>query len=369
MNNDATVNNAHTESKVMPTVCVTGASGFIASHLVKQLLDQGYTVRGSVRGAASNYPYLTSLEGATERLQLFQADLLKEGAFEKIVDGCEFVLHTASPYIVNVKDSQTELVDPAVNGTLNVLKACAKTDSVKRVVVTSSLAAITDEPDSTKVFSEVDWNEKSNLKRNPYFYSKVEAEKAAWSFVKNKQDDCNFELVTINPFMVIGPSLGPGLNESNKILSDLLKGAYPCLMTVNWGIVDVRDVAAAHILAMTEPTAKGRYLIVNENWTMAKLVSFMRDELGYSDYRLPKLNLATPFGDKVMKLLSYTQPSGNGTYMRSHVGRKMQFDNSKAVDELHIKYIPAAQSIQEAVEDMVRWKHLPVKDSTKAIVA
>ncbi len=367
MSNDTQTEESTSNSNSTSTVCVTGASGFIAAHLVKQLLAQGYFVRGSVRGTADNYPYLTSLDGASERLSLYQADLLEEGIFEKIVDGCDYVLHTASPYIVNVKDSQTELVDPAVNGTLNVLKACAKSSSVKRVVLTSSLAAITDEPNSDKVFSESDWNEKSNLKRNPYFYSKVEAEKAAWSFVKTKQDNCKFDLVSINPFMVIGPSLGPSLNESNKILSDLLKGAYPCLMTVNWGIVDVRDVAAAHILAMTSEDARGRYLIVNENWSMTKLVSFLRDELAYTDYRLPKLNLATPFGDKVMKLLSYTQPSGNGSYMRSHVGRKMQFDNSKAIDELNINYIPAAQSIQDAVEDMVRWKHIPIKDSTRSI--
>ena len=138
-------------------------------------------------------------------------------------------------------------------------------------------------------------------------------------------------------------------------------------MSVNWGIVDVRDVAAAHILAMTSESAQGRYLIVNENWSMTKLVSYMRDNLAYTDYRLPKLNLATPFGDKVMKLLSYTQPSGNGSYMRSHVGRKMEFDNSKAINELHIRYIPAAQSIQDAVEDMIKWKHIPVKASTREL--
>lgn len=349
------------------TVCVTGASGFIAAHLVKQLLELGHTVKATVRGDASKYPYLTDLPGAQERLSFHQADLLADGAYDEVVQGCDYVMHTASPYIVNVKDSQTELVDPAVKGTLNVLKSCAKVDQIKRVVLTSSVAAITDEPDSNKVFNEDDWNEKSDLKRNPYFYSKVQAEKAAWAFMK--QASHNFDLVVINPFMVIGPSLSPGLNESNKVIRDMLKGAYPTLMEINWGIVDVRDVAKAHILAMDNDKASGRYLIVNENWTMTEVVKYLRDDLGYTDYRLPKINLATPFGTKVMRVLSYTQPSGNATYMRSHLGRKMRYDNSKAIRDLGIEYIPAKESIKEAVEDMIRWGHLKPRKATSAAAA
>jgi dihydroflavonol-4-reductase len=342
------------------TVCVTGASGFIAAHLVKQLLEQGHTVKATVRGTADKYPYLTELAGAKERLSFHQADLLAENAYDEVVQDCDVVMHTASPYVVNVKDSQTELVDPAVNGTLNVLKSCAKAASVKRIVLTSSLAAITDQPSSDKVFSEADWNTKSDLKRNPYFFSKVKAEQAAWDYIES--NDCGFDLVAINPYMVIGPSLGPSLNESNKVLRDMLKGVYPALMNLNWGIVDVRDVAKAHILAMQTPEAKGRYLIANENWTMTKVIGFMR-ELGYGNYRLPKLNLATPLGDKIMYLLSYTQPSGNGTYMRAHVGKDktMRFDNSKAINELGINYIATKESIKAAIEDVIQWNHIKEK--------
>ncbi len=357
------------EENANTLVCVTGASGFIAAHLVKQLLEQGYSVRATVRGAPEKYPYLTNLAGAKERLDFYQANLLEEAAYDKVVDGCDYVLHTASPYIVNVKDSQKELVDPAVNGTLNVLKACEKSDSVKRVVITSSLAAITDEPHSDKVFSEADWNEKSNLKRNPYFYSKVCAEKAAWSYLEAHKDTCGFDIVTINPFMVIGPSLGPSLNESNKVIRDLMHGKYPCLMTLNWGIVDVRDVAHSHILAMKTPEASGRYLIVNENWTMEQLVNYLRDELGYTDYRLPKLNLDSRFGTKIMHLLSYTQPSGNGTYMRSHIGQKMRFDNSKAINDLGIEYIPIKEAVAAAVENMITWGHLRPRKINKTAAA
>ena len=351
------------------TVCVTGASGFIAAHLVKQLLTQGYTVKATVRGSADNYSYLTSLDGAAERLSFHQANLLEDGAFDEVVAGCDFVMHTASPYIVNVKDSQKELVDPAVNGTLNVLRSCSKTESVKRVIVTSSLAAITDEPHNDKVFSEADWNEKSDLKRNPYFYSKVCAEKAAWNYLDEHKDQCGFDIVTINPFMVIGPSLGPTLNESNKVIRDLMHGQYPVLMTLNWGIVDVRDVAHSHILAMQTPEASGRYLIVNENWKMREMVDYLRNELGYTDYRLPKIDLDRPFGTKIMHLLSYTQPSGNGTYMRSHIGQTMRFDNSRAIEELGISYIPIKESGEAPIEDMLKWGHLRPRKIAKTAAA
>lgn len=340
-------------------ICVTGASGFIAAHLVQQLLEQGHTVIGTVRGAAEKYPYLTGLPGAQERLKLVEANLLEEGAFDDAVAGCDVVMHTASPYVVNVKDPQTELVDPALQGTTNVLRSCAKSSSVKRVVLTSSLAAITDEPDPEKVFSERDWNTKSNLKRNPYYYSKTLAEKAAWDFVE--QQTPGFDLVVINPYMVIGPSLGPSLNESNKVLRDMLSGVYPTIMSVNWGFVDVRDVAKAHVQAMDVEAASGRYLVVSDdNLRMSEVVSILKDN-GYAGYKLPKVNLASPFGDKIMRLLSYTQPKGSGSYMRTHIGREMRYDNSKVKGELNMQFISAKESILAAAKDLLKWQHLKAR--------
>jgi len=342
-------------------VCVTGASGFIAAHIVKQLLDAGYHVKATVRSEASRYPYLTSLDGAAERLEFAQASLQDNGAFDDIVADCDVVMHTASPYIVNVKDPQKDLVDPAVHGTTNVLESCAKSARVKRVVLTSSMAAITDEASNETTFSETNWNTKSDLKRNPYYYSKTLAERSAWDFIEKKKP--GFDLVVINPFMVIGPSLGPGLNESNKIFADIMSGAYPTLMSVTWGIVDVRDVAKAHVLAMETSNASGRYLVSNETMTMTQVVKHL-NSIGYSHYKLPKINLATPFGDKVMKLLSYTQPKGSGSYMRSHIGKDMRYDNSKVKQELGIEFIPAKESIKAAVEDLLKWNHLKSKKAS-----
>src|SRR5687768_9743509 len=150
----------------MQTVFVSGASGFIAAHIVKKLLASGYRVKGSVRSGGDQAPHLLDFEGA-ERLDLVPADLLAPGAFDDHVKGCDYVLHLASPFVMNAKDPQRDLVEPAVRGTRSMLEACAKAPSVKRVVVTSSMAAITDEPDGERVLSEEDWNTRSTLERNP----------------------------------------------------------------------------------------------------------------------------------------------------------------------------------------------------------
>ncbi|MEI7708685.1 MAG: SDR family oxidoreductase [Chlorobium sp.] len=343
-------------------VCVTGASGFIAAHIVRELLLEGYSVRGTVRKSPKNYPFLLSLPGAAERLELVEADLLGEGAYDKAVAGCEVVMHTASPYVINVKNPQTDLVDPAVNGTETVLDSCVKSGSVKRVIFTSSIAAITDEPDSRKVFTEKDWNTMSSLDRNPYHYSKTLAERAAWDFIMRKRPI--FDLVAINPFIVIGPSLGPSLNTSNQIIRDIMTGVYPGIMDINWGFVDVRDVAKAHLLAMQTDSASGRYLCSGEAMHMRELVAHLASS-GFDRYSLPKVDLSGKVGTLLMKLLSFTQPRNTGTYIRTNIGQTMRYDNSKIKRELGLSFIPVKESIIDAVKDMVKWGHLPPKNNNK----
>jgi dihydroflavonol-4-reductase len=336
-------------------VCVTGASGFIAAHIVRELLAQGYRVRGTVRKSPHNYPFLLALPGAAERLELVPADLLTAGAYDRIVEGCDYVMHTASPYKINVKNPQIDLVDPALNGTETVLESCLKSGCVKRVIFTSSIAAITDEPQNTKVFTEKDWNTMSSLDRNPYHYSKTVAELAAWDFIMKKRPA--FDLVAINPFMVIGPSLVPSLNTSNEIIRDIMSGVYPGIMDLNWGFVDVRDVAKAHILAMETDSASGRYLCSAEAIHMRELVGLLKSS-GFDTYALPKIDLTGKAGSLLIKALSYTQPKDTGTYIRINVGRTMRYDNSKIRKELGISFIPFKESLIEAVNDMVKWGHL-----------
>lgn len=342
-------------------VCVTGASGFIAAHLVEQLLERGYRVRGTVRGSADKYPFLTELPGAKERLELVSADLTAEGAFDQAVAGCEYVMHTASPYALDVKDPQKDLVDPAVKGTTSVLEACKKTGTVKRVVLTSSMAAITDEPESEHVYTEVDWNDKSSLERNPYYYSKALAERAGWQFVAEHEPA--FDLVVINPFLVIGPSHTKTVNPSNQVFADILGGTYPGIMSVSWGLVDVRDVARAHLLAMEQPDAKGRNICANATLSMREVVELMKSH-GYGEgYKLPKLDLACSLGDFAVKLGSYFQPKGVGSYLRTHIGKVPRFDHSKIVRELGLEFRPLEQSIIETLSDLERWGHIPARKS------
>ncbi len=343
-------------------VCVTGASGFIAAHIVRQLLVQGYSVRGTVRKSPKNYPFLLGLPGASERLELVEADLLSNGAYDRAIEGCDYVMHTASPYQINVKNPQTDLVDPAVNGTETVLESCLKSAGVKRVIFTSSIAAITDEAESNKVFTEQDWNTMSSLERNPYHYSKTLAERAAWDFIMRKRP--KFDLVAINPFMVIGPSLGPSLNTSNQIIRDILMGVYPGIMDINWGFVDVQDVAKAHILAMETDTASGRYLCSGEAMNMKTLIALLTSS-GFATYSLPKINLSGKAGTLLMKALSFTQPRDTGVYIRTNLGRTMRYDNAKIKRELGISFKPAKESIIEAVKDMVQWGHLPPLKNVK----
>jgi dihydroflavonol-4-reductase len=339
-------------------ILVTGASGFIASRIVEQLLARGRRVRGSVRSLKKDRELapLRGLPGAPDRLELVEANLLASGAFDRAAAGCQHVVHTASPYVLGVKDPQRELVDPAVNGTRNVLASCQRA-GVKRVVLTSSMAAITDEPESDHVLTEADWNTKSSLDRNPYYYSKTLAERAAWDFVEQQKP--SFDLVAINPFLVVGPSLVPSLNTSNQVFVDLLKGTYPGIVALTWGFVDVRDAADAHVRAIETPPASGRYVCAGETASMRAVVGLLRKH-GWGDgYKLPTIGLDNAVGNVVVQLGSYLQPKGVGSYLRTHVGRVPRYDTSKIQRDLGMRFRPIEQTLVETMADLARWGHLP----------
>ncbi len=344
----------------MSSVLVTGATGFIASRIIEQLLQKGHHVRGTVRslGKERELVPLRMLPHAEARLELVEADLLTDGAFDAAAQGCDHVLHTASPYVLDAKDPQRDLVDPAVKGTRNVLEAAARA-GVRRVVLTSSMAAVTDEPDGDHVLTEADWNTKSSLERNPYYLSKTLAERAAWDFVAANKP--SFDLVVINPFLVIGPSITPGLNTSNQLFVDLLAGTYPGIMNLTWGFVDVRDVARAHVLAMETEGAKGRYLCAGETIGMRSMVQLL-DEHGFREgYKLPKLGMDCAMGDFAVRLSSYLQPRGVGSYLRTHVGRVPRYDTSKIQRELGLSFRPVQTSILDTLADLARAGHLPAR--------
>lgn len=346
-------------SSMTKTVFVTGASGYIAAHIVEQLLaTTTYTVRGSVRSvlSTSRTAHLTSLPHATERLQLVEADLMTEGVFDELVKGCDTVIHTASPCSLNVKDAQRDLVDPAEKGTLNVLRAVIKADTVKTVVLTSSMAAITDEPVPGHVLNEADWNVKSNLKRNPYYYSKVRAEKAAWSFMEKDENRDKFRLVVINPHVVIGPSHTKVVNMSLQIIQEILTGKLPGIIDIDFGFVDVRDVAKAHILAMENPDARGRYVCSAEPKNLKQVIEVLKRE--FPGYSYPWLNIP----NVLVYLMSYLEREGRGSFIRTNTGKgAFEISNFKIKQELGIKFMSIDTSIIDSVRDLQKWGNVPAE--------
>ncbi len=337
------------------TVAVTGVTGFIAAHACQQLLSRGYTVRGTARDPARLALTRLHANGASaDRLHVVAADLLQPGGFAEAFAGAEAVLHMASPYTLEAKDAQKELVDPAVKGTLQVLQAAAATPGVRRVVLTSSMAAVTDEPDG-RLLTEADWNTKSSLTRNPYYFAKAEGERAAWAFMEREKP--NFDLVVINPFLVIGPSLTPGLNTSNQIIVEAMTGVFPAIMQLTWGMVDVRDVALAHILAMENPQAEGRYLCAAESITMRQLVETLTPLAKPTD-KLPTRSIDFWLGSAIGRWFAFTQPPGAASYMKTHLGRFPRFDTSKIQKGLGLQYRDIRATIAETVADLREWKHL-----------
>jgi dihydroflavonol-4-reductase len=336
------------------TIAITGVTGFIAAHACQLLLSRGYRVRGTTRSAARlAETKLPALPGY-DRLTLVEAELLSPESFGDAFSGCDAVLHMASPYTLESKDAQKELVDPAVKGTLAVLEAAAATPTVKRIVLTSSMAAVTDEPDG-RVLTEADWNTRSSLTRNPYYFAKAEAERAAWAFMEREKP--GFDLIVINPFLVIGPSLTPGLNTSNQIIVEALTGVFPAIMELTWGMVDVRDVALAHVLALEAPAAEGRYLCSAESVSMRRLVDMLKP-LAQPGDTLPTRAIDFWLGSFIGRFFAFTQPPGAASYMKTHLGRTPRFDTSKIQGGLGLKYRDIRATIAETVADLREWKHL-----------
>ncbi|KAL5995263.1 hypothetical protein ACLOJK_025321 [Asimina triloba] len=273
--------------------------------------------------------HLLALEGAKERLHLFKANLLEEGAFDAIVDGCEGVFHTASPFYHNVTDPQAELIDPALKGTLNVLGSCAKASSVKRVVVTSSMAAVSynRKPRTPDVVVDEAWFSDPDFCRETeswYVLSKTLADEATWKFAKEK----GIDVVTINPAMVIGPLLQPTLNTSAATILNLIVKPLgsPTFPNATFGWVHVKDVAEAHILAFEVPSANGRYCLVDGVFHFSGIVEILRE-----------LYPSIPLPEKCAEDKPFTP-----TYRVSKERAK----------SLGVNYIPTDVAIKETVESL-----------------
>jgi len=279
----------------MSTVLVTGGSGFIGCHCLLQLLDAGHTVRTTVRHLSREADVRAMLRagGADpgNRLSFFAADLEQDTGWPEAVAGCDFVLHVASPFPPSVPQKEDDLIVPAREGTLRVLRA-ARDAGVRRVVLTSSFAAIGyGHPPQTAPFTESDWTDPSAPDVLPYVKSKTLAERAAWDFIA--KEGGKLELAVVNPVGVFGPVLGPDYSTSILIVQRLMDGAMPGLPRLWIGAVDVRDVADLHLRAMTDPAAKGeRFLAVAGDFvSILEIAQMLRKRLGDAARRVPTRQL------------------------------------------------------------------------------
>ncbi|KAF0318866.1 cinnamyl-alcohol dehydrogenase-like protein [Colletotrichum asianum] len=286
--------------EVEETHLVTGGSGFIAQHLVNELLSQGIRVNATVR-SLKNAKKVASLKALQERhagrLQLFEADLLKPGSFKEAMQSCSVVHHVASPFMMAemIKDGQKECVEPALEGTRNVLASVKETTSVKRVVLTSTIGAIFGDYEDVNdkmggTLSEKYFNETSTVTHNPYHYSKALAEKEAWEIAK---EESRWDLVVVCPGLVLGPPLSAGSDSGSLFLIDeLLSGKlFFGVPNLNFATVDVREVVTAHIKVASIPTASGRYIVASRDMAnfleMSKLFRRLSKSMLIPDHLLP----------------------------------------------------------------------------------
>jgi len=335
-------------------VMVTGATGYVGSQVVARLLSEGITVHAPVRHPESreSLKHLNDMAGRTPgKIRFFKADLLAPGTYDEAMAGCERVIHTASPFILKVKEPQKDLVDPALKGTRNVLGSVNRTSSVKRVVLTSSVAAIIgdareclDYPEG--MATEEHWNTTSSLHHQPYSYSKTVAEREAWSICR-AQD--RWDLVVINPSLVIGPGLTPNAtSESFNLVRQFgngrMKQGAPDFAI---GVVDVREVAEAHFRAAFTPETSGRHIISAENTDFVTLAGYLRKEFGNA-YPFPKKTLP-----KWLVWLAAPAAGFTRRMVRLNVGYPWKVDHAKSVHSLGIRYRPAEESIVALFRQMI----------------
>jgi dihydroflavonol-4-reductase len=261
----------------MKKVLVTGATGFIGLHCIHQLLNQGYAVNGSLRSPKRKDEIIEALKNKNtpiENLNLFVFNLTEDNGWDEGMQGCDYLLHIASPLSVKAYDDDF-FVKPAVAGVKRAFKF-AKKHNIKKVVLTSSVAAIIETDEEKEYFDENDWSDIDCREISSYAKSKTMAERAAWDFIKEHQNP--FELAVINPALVTGPSLTGDLGESNKAIEMVVTGKMPVAIPMNFGFVDVRDVATAHILAMQNESSNGeRFALSEKDLSYKEIAKILRD--------------------------------------------------------------------------------------------
>lgn len=335
------------------TVLVTGASGYIAKHVVLQLLEAGYAVVGSVRSpgrgaevTAAVKPHLSSDADLDARLRFVALDLSADDGWADAMDGVDVLMHTASPFPLEQPKNEDDVIRPAVDGTLRALRA-AKDAGVNRVILTSSAASIIskDLGAGRAEFTEDDWTELTHPTATPYVKSKTLAEKAAWDFVGTDAPD--MALTVINPSFVLGPPLDKNFGTSMQVIQRVLRGKDPAIPHFGFPCVDVRDIAAMHVKAVSTPESSGKRIIGSAQFMwfldMAKIIARQHPDRKISTRRAP--NWLVRFLSIFDKAIKSIVPI---------LGKEQRVDNSRAKKVLGMKFINVEDSVRESAAYLVK---------------
>ena len=336
----------------MSIVLVTGGSGFIGSHCILQLLEQGHEVRTTVRNLGKEPEVRAMLvTGGAEpgaRLTFFAADLMKDEGWAEAVKGCDYVLHVASPFPPGIPQHEDELIVPARDGALRLLRA-ARDAGVKRVVLTSSFAAIGyGHAPRGKPFDETDWTNPETPGLAAYTKSKTIAERAAWDFIAKEGN--GLELAVVNPVGVLGPVLGADYSTSIQIVKRMMDGAMPGAPKLSFGLVDVRDVADLHLRAMTDPAANGeRFLAISGDYVwMRDVAATLKERLGEKAAKVPSRQLP----NWLVRLAARRAPELK--LLLPELGKEKHATGEKAKRLLGWKPIPWQNSAVDTAESLMR---------------
>ncbi len=325
----------------MKKVLVTGASGFIAEHCIIELLKNGYSVKGSLRSMNREQEVRDAVKTETDdtKLEFCKLDLLEDDGWEDAMWDCDYLMHVASPFVIEDPKDENELIKPAKEGTLRALNA-AKKAGIKRVVLTSSVAAVNSHMMSG-TSDHTTWTDINSKYVTPYQKSKTIAEKAAWDFYNNQDNSNKMELAVINPGGVMGPQLGNDLGgASTQIVSQLISGKFPMIPALSFPFIDVRDVAILHLKAMTTPDADGkRFIAAHSKPTWMYEVAEVLSAAGYEKIKLKKapsfmLKLIGLFDNKTKSLVPM-------------LDKYVPCDNSQTVKILNWKPMPWEQAFIE----------------------
>lgn len=342
----------------MARVLVTGASGFVAQHVILQLLAKGYEVRGTLRSlkrADEVRAILSAHDARANTIQFVEADLSSPEGWDAAVSGCDFVQHVASPFpAVHPKD-EMELIRPARDGAIRVLRA-AKAAGVKRVVMTSSMAAIAygHGDKRAEVSDETMWSDIYGPDNTPYTKSKTIAERAAWNYVQGQThngEGVGLELATINPTGILGPALSKDVSTSLEIPIRLLNGKTPGVPQLGFSFVDVRDVAECHVKAMELPAAAGERFLATEGFLwFSEAAEVLRKAFPAYDKKIPKGKIP----DFVLKLMAIFQPVYKQTV--TELGRTRKASNAKAARILGVKFRTAEEALIASAKSLIDLK-------------